>query len=79
MYADTWQYDRLGRLIRANSAAFDGRSKALFDPLQNTWLLYDNKKGKTTIRPVTARTPAALVKKLGRYVESSGGVIRLLY
>jgi arylsulfatase A-like enzyme len=78
LLADTWQYDRLGRLVLAESGAMDGRSKATFDPLRNLWTLEQPEKDGTRVRrAVSPKTKHPLVRALSRYIDQTGGALQL--
>jgi hypothetical protein len=77
VFADTWQYDRSGRLWKSEAAAIDWRSKATYEPTQSAWVLYDLTRRPPRRRSASRRTQAPAIRALADYVESADGTTRL--
>jgi arylsulfatase A-like enzyme len=77
IFADTWQYDRVGRALRMSTAALDDRRKVVFDQLLNSWSVSEPASRDTPARPISAHAPDPLVHALSGYVDRSGGQIKL--
>jgi hypothetical protein len=80
LFADTWQYDRLGRLVRAESAAIDGNVKVLYEPFHSGWSQVRLPETAQSVRePLPPNAPLPAVRALSAYVESASGPLQLRY
>jgi arylsulfatase A-like enzyme len=77
LLADTWRFDRVGRLQHAESAAVDGDVKVVYEPRDGSWSRVErNARGERRL-PISPALPLPAVRALSAYVESSSGPLDL--
>jgi len=73
LLADTWRFDRAGRLLHAESAAVAGDVKVLYEPRNGNWSRIERSPAGERRIPISPALELPAVRALAAYVESAGG------
>jgi hypothetical protein len=73
LLADTWRYDRAGGLVHAESAAFDGDSKVLYEPRTGSWSRIEASPSGEQRTPIAPTLGLPSVRALAAYIETEPG------
>ena len=76
LFADTWRFDSAGRLRHAQSAAFLGDDKVLYQVQDGRWWRAHRREGAELWAPIAPSLAQPAVRALAAYVESGPGPSR---
>jgi arylsulfatase A-like enzyme len=73
LLADTWRFDRAGRLQHAESAAVHGDVKVVYEPRDGSWSRIERSARGERRLPLVPTLPLPALRALSAYVESASG------